>query len=1847
MSSQVLIDVGEMKTFFIGDTKSLEEASRRAPGIVSRATAQINQVLSSPSSGFNNLATSAERSASVVSVQMNKMGSSFHGGAEAASRELNGISNSAQTMAVNVGKHVSNISSYFSVERFRNFGQELTSIGQRITTFARSAVDAASDLGESQNKANVVFGQSVDAINKFAQTSASALGLSKQKTLEATATLGNLFTAMQIGRKPAADMSIAVVKLASDLASFNNVKPEVALEKLRAGLTGEAEPLKALGVMLNETTMKAKATEMGFKAVGGQFTEQQKVMARYQLILEQTKTAQGDFANTSLGLANATRIAKAHFEDLSAELGARLLPIMNQGMAFINRLLQSFMSLPEPIKNTVLQIAAVALAAGPAAVVVGKLVTAFSSIYGVVAPLLTSMGGLSGAFALLTGPVGIAAAAVAGFVALVAADVGGLRTTLSGILSEIGELFKRTWAALQDQSTTLGKIWDGIKAIFAAGVQVVGSILNGFFSVYKAIFQALNGHTKEAGDTLRAAAAQIWEKIVDYAEVVMSKLPQILDGIWTLIKVGARFAWDGLVAYYTQVVPQVVTAIVGFLKELPGKVWPILVDLNQRFVKWGADLLGIAGTETKKVPQLILEILQALPGKIYRDVLIPLNDFFIEKLGQLAGIAKDLALKVALAVIDEIKQIPSRVAEELDGLPGIVAEKLGFAVGTAARHARDIATSIIDEIKGIPGHVESALLTVQSVFSKALGFIQGDAETGAKGIYERIKEWISKIPELFAGMAMGAIQAIKELPGRLYEKAKEMAGRFMGGFKDGFTGNSGLNLDQIGADAVGAVASGIEQATPKATQAAKELVDETHKQIAAGVKKIKQTISESSPFITERAIAGSPEAIKNTVDRFVDDLVNNLNNNKDRVGEVGGSLASMFINRFEASLGSDKKSAFFENIIDDLRAATPALDAEMQRVMGTLRNLVQEVGVNLGEAGLQSEQTLRSIIDNLRKQVGITDAIWKGLDKTQKEVLDEGFRAVAQVYINHLRNLSIKTQSSAEDQSIAIKKLFADWRSGVIATEEFMARLSNRTEDMTIKAVSHFEQVGVAVKSLADRVDVSLKKIQSSIDNSEIFQTDRLASETQAAIEQIISFYEQYAEQLGLTGDAYDNFVNQKVRAATAEMKTLNKEMVDRVIKEHERLKVRLPGIWDEVFRDASTKTRKNVDDILAIIDLIPGRTGEALRKTESEFRRWYEMIDRTIRLIERSLGESETEGLMGVISKVASGIAGVFKKTNDSLSAETKSSSEKWADQISKALGSLGGGEDSGEAGEESGKSFSDGFMAKVQGIAQGLATFFGTRGQGRAVGVAGGALAGFQAGAAFGPWGMAIGAGVGAIAGLFGTGGPSEAEKRAAEEEQKRQIELAKQSLAKGYEELKQSMLTTARDFIKFVDEMAGSAQIPKDVLNKFINNMTRTLLKLAEAMRLIAPKVNEETKRASEQIAPSVDLMAKMPLAFEAINKHFGVADDQIDLYFSDLDKIAEHIGASAEKTPAKLEKNIKKYSERLLPSVDLMKGVGELIKMMFDTKDAPDAKSFDIWEFVIDTIVQRVGRLADKTDKWLVKTMAAYATKAKEALSFWKDGTDAIRATKDVPALTQADVDNTVGSLELFLTALVARLSHLQAEELNKLASMGASISSVASALKNWAETSAVIRGYTAISAEIWELIPEDFRRGLAMMHLMLADALIFVDEAKLFDARMTEGGGFLESGLNKFVRSLQNMSSVLNGAMNGLNANTIFNNPLGDGLSLSLAGGGAFGDGMNLNLSHSFASPGGESFAPPLSPGAPSNFIPGASSGGEMHVHYHVQVDVHGSLIHEHDVEEELEKAFVKLHGRGGIRLYPE
>jgi hypothetical protein len=212
---------------------------------------------------------------------------------------------------------------------------------QAVIGFAKESVTAASNLNETTTKTQVVFGKMSDSVIAFSKTAAKSLGMSEQAAMAAAATYGNLFRSMGLTENASSKMSIELVKLAGDLASFNNLTPEEVLDKLRAGLVGEAEPLKTLGININEAVLKTKALELGLYDGIGALTASAKAQAAYAVMLEQSTLAQGDFARTSEGLANQQRIAKARLEDLKATLGTAVLPIVTAAVKAFNTLTET------------------------------------------------------------------------------------------------------------------------------------------------------------------------------------------------------------------------------------------------------------------------------------------------------------------------------------------------------------------------------------------------------------------------------------------------------------------------------------------------------------------------------------------------------------------------------------------------------------------------------------------------------------------------------------------------------------------------------------------------------------------------------------------------------------------------------------------------------------------------------------------------------------------------------------------------------------------------------------------------------------------------------------------------------------------------------------------------------------------------------------------------------------------------------------------------------------------------------------------------------------------------------------------------------------------------------------------------------------------------------------------------------------------------------------------------------------------------------------------------------------------------------------------------------------------
>jgi hypothetical protein len=204
-----------------------------------------------------------------------------------------------------------------------------------VTNVIEGSIEAASNLNETVSKGRVIFGANAAAVEKWADTAATSFGQSKRAALDVASTFAGLFSTVGLSLDDATDKAKALTQLGSDLASFFNTDVATATAALRSGLAGESEPLRQFNVFLSETAVAAKAAELGMKKVNGQFTEGQKVTARYAIIMDQTGAAQGDFARTSDGLANSQRTLSAEWEDASAKLGQALLPIVTDFVKFL------------------------------------------------------------------------------------------------------------------------------------------------------------------------------------------------------------------------------------------------------------------------------------------------------------------------------------------------------------------------------------------------------------------------------------------------------------------------------------------------------------------------------------------------------------------------------------------------------------------------------------------------------------------------------------------------------------------------------------------------------------------------------------------------------------------------------------------------------------------------------------------------------------------------------------------------------------------------------------------------------------------------------------------------------------------------------------------------------------------------------------------------------------------------------------------------------------------------------------------------------------------------------------------------------------------------------------------------------------------------------------------------------------------------------------------------------------------------------------------------------------------------------------------------------------------------
>lgn len=525
----------------------------------------------------------------------------------------------------------------------KNVGGNISSFGQKATGYLTlpliaggiAAINYASDLEETKSKVNVVFGSMADDVMKWSQTSATALGQSQNQALTAAANYGNLFITLGLGQKPATDMSTTLVKLAADLASFNNANPEEVLQALQSGLIGQSEPMRKYGVNLNEATVALKAMEMGLvetnvdmvkanglilqaekyqaeynKAIAWygedslqarevsqkmaevqqrldevmqgsteNMTEAVKVQARYALIMEQTKTAQGDFARTSEGLANQQRIVKAQFIDTATALGYQLLPYALKLMEYISVLITQFQGLTPEQQKWVVGFAAIIAIAGPLLMVIGGLITAIGTIVGVVGAI--------------SAPIWIVIAVIAALIAigylLYQAWInnwGGIQEKTAAVLAFIQGLIQMGLQFIEDLTT--GKL-GAVSQIWNNTFLFIQTYIQNFIIFWQAIFAAFaaaaNGDWYAFGENMRVAFDTMLNTIGALIQTSWANISTAVSALVTnVIEFFKTVDWGAVGTSIVQGIANGITAAVGFIRQAAQSAAQAALDAAKGFL---------------------------------------------------------------------------------------------------------------------------------------------------------------------------------------------------------------------------------------------------------------------------------------------------------------------------------------------------------------------------------------------------------------------------------------------------------------------------------------------------------------------------------------------------------------------------------------------------------------------------------------------------------------------------------------------------------------------------------------------------------------------------------------------------------------------------------------------------------------------------------------------------------------------------------------------------------------------------------------------------------------------------------------------------------------------------------------------------------------------------------------------------------------------------------------------------------------------------------------------------------------------------------------------------------------
>ncbi len=609
--------------------------------------------------------------------------------------------NDAGQKALKLGDLIkANLISDAIISGVKALGSAIMDVARKFGEFVSNGIKNASNLQEVQNVVDVTFGESAETINDWSRKAAGAYGMSELSAKQYTGTIGAMFKSMGLADEQVLSMSTDMVGLAGDFASFYNLEHEEAFNKIRAGISGETEPLKQLGINMSVANLEAFALSQGIDKSYNSMTQAEQATLRYNYLMPVSADAQGDFARTSGSYANQLRIAQLNMENLATGIGAKLLPICNEALTIFNdmfsgtmdvstgfsKLTEMVVNLANDLLNSLPQIAETA----------GQIITSFASGITSMLPQLTPV-----ATSVITTLVNTFSANIA---QITTAAVQIILTLAEALINSLPELLN---AAIQIVVALVNGITQAlpslVPAIVSAVILMVNTLLANVPLILQTGIELLMAFVDAIPTVITALIQALPTIITTIIDALIESIPLLIGAAIELFMALVE-AISIIVIELVKALPQIVTAIIQGLARLPELLWNILTECIGKFISWGDQSEAEGAQGSQSFLTQVINIIKELPARVWewlQNAITNISSFF----NDILNTAAEMTPQFVNTIISFVSELPSKIWDGIIGAVSAVTDWGNQLLTAGINAAQNLVNGIWSTLCELPGQM--------------------------------------------------------------------------------------------------------------------------------------------------------------------------------------------------------------------------------------------------------------------------------------------------------------------------------------------------------------------------------------------------------------------------------------------------------------------------------------------------------------------------------------------------------------------------------------------------------------------------------------------------------------------------------------------------------------------------------------------------------------------------------------------------------------------------------------------------------------------------------------------------------------------------------------------------------------------------------------------------------------------------------------------------------------------------------------------------------------------------------------------------------------------------------------